>query len=130
MTHTERTRWMEDLRSPDKEKRAAAMRHLAGSGYNAVPSLRHLLHDTDWKVRYRAAEALGMIQAPDTVDDLIRATGDEKDHVRYMAAKALNTFGTYDAIPVLLKLTSDENEYVRKMATAALVTIREKNSNS
>jgi len=121
-------RLTEGLRSPDKEKRAAAMEHLAGFGHEAVPILLPLLHDPDWKVRYRAAEALCMIQAPDTVGDLIRATADEKDHVRYMAAKGLREFGTPDAVPALSCLLSDENEYVKRMATAALDTIREKNS--
>lgn len=129
MNDSERMQWIEELRSSQKEKRAAAMQQLAGDGYGSIQSLCSLLHDTDWKVRYRAAEALFMIQAQDTALDLIRATEDPKDHVRYMAAKALSAIGIPAAIPALSRLTSDENEYVRKIALSALNAITAKKKN-
>jgi HEAT repeat protein len=108
------------LRDPDKGVREQATRALAGAGEPAAGQLIPLLEDTDWKVRYRAAEALGMMQNKKAVPLLIKALGDSKDHVRYMAVKSLGEIGENMAVqPVILGL-KDENEFVRKSAAIAL----------
>jgi len=111
------------LRHPDKEHRARCVHEIAKSGNIATPELIFLLRDTDWKVRYRAAEALGMIHGEDAVPDLITACSDEKDHVRYMAAKALGQIRATDAVPVLIQLLTDEHPYSRGIASEGLASI-------
>lgn len=111
------------LRDPDKGVRGQAARALAGLGEEAVPDLLDLLKDKEWRIRYRAAEALGMSGSPNAAAALLQALTDEKDHVRYMAAKSLGIMGVRSAVAPLLARLSDENEYVRRMAAVSLEKI-------
>ncbi len=108
------------LRDTDKGARAQAMAALADLGDTVVPDLISLLLDNDWKVRYRAAEALGKIRNRESVKALIEALSDEKDHVRYMAAKALGGTEDKGAVPPLIDRLGDGNMYVRKAAVLSL----------
>lgn len=108
------------LRDPDKGVRAQAARAVAGLGEHAVPDLTVLLKDNDWRVRYRAAEALGMIGSKRAEEPLIRALSDQKDHVRYMAVKSLGLLSGNRTVIPLIKMLGDENEYVRRMAAISL----------
>jgi len=111
------------LRDADKGVRGQAARALAGLCEEAVPDLLHLLEDKEWRIRYRAAEALGMSGSVNAAAGLIRALTDEKDHVRYMAAKSLGLMGVQSAITPLIASLSDKNEYVRRMAAHSLEKI-------
>ena len=111
------------LRHQDKEHRARCVCEIAKSGSLAIPELILLLRDADWRVRYRAAEALGMIHDEGAVPDLITACSDEKDHVRYMAAKALGFIRSPKAVPVLIQLLTDEHRYTRGIASEGLASI-------
>ncbi len=111
------------LRDPDKEKRASSVQEIVREGDVAVPELTALLKDEDWKVRYRAAEALGMIRAVSAVPELITACSDIKDHVRYMAAKALGLIKAREGVPVLISLLSDEHPYSRGIAAEGISSI-------
>jgi HEAT repeat protein len=111
------------LKDPEKAVRGQATQALALVGEPASNSLIDLLYDQDWKVRYRAAEALGMIGSKDAASPLIRMLSDKKDHVRYMAAKSLGMLHVPPARESLQKLLTDENAYVRKMASSALLKI-------
>jgi len=108
------------LRDTDKGTRAQAMAALADLGDAVVPDLISLLSDDDWKVRYRAAEALGKIRNKGSVGALIEALSDEKDHVRYMAAKALGGTEDTGAVPPLIDRLGDGNPYVRKAAVLSI----------
>lgn len=108
------------IRDNDKRVRAQASRALAALGETALPDLIRLLGDDDWRIRYRAAEGLGHIHSPGSVEPLIRALLDEKDHVRYMAAKSLGALAEEAAVPGIISRLRDENEYVRRMAVIAL----------
>lgn len=108
------------LSNPDKAVRAEAMRGLAAIGRPAVPACVTLLQDGDWRVRYRAAEALGLIGDEKVYTPLIAALGDEKDHVRYMAAKGLGQLGDPRAVAHLRAVQRDENEFVRRSAASSL----------
>ncbi len=108
------------LRDADKGVRAQATVALAGLGEPVVDDIIHLLSDADWRVRYRAAEALKGMKARRSVDPLISALSDEKDHVRYMAAKALGEMGDARAAAPLATCLADENPYVRKAALLAI----------
>ncbi|MDI9634084.1 MAG: HEAT repeat domain-containing protein [Methanolinea sp.] len=108
------------LRDPDKGVRAQAAAALGGLGEEVVPDVVPLLSDPDWRVRYRAAEILGMAKGRGAVAALVAALADGKDHVRYMAAKALGEIGDQSAVRPLAGRLRDENPYVRKAAVIAL----------
>ncbi len=111
------------LCDPEKDVRAQAMRSLVAIGSPSVKPLSPALRDEDWRVRYRAAEALGLIADPAGFDPLVAALSDEKDHVRYMAAKGLGKLRDLRAVPFLIALQSDENEYVRRSVAVSLGAI-------
>jgi HEAT repeat protein len=111
------------LRDPEKAVRGQAARALAEIGEPASEHLIPLLNDPDWKVRYRAAEALGVMRINKAVGPLIERLSDEKDHVRYMAAKGLGSLQDPAAIEALKKCSTDQNDYVRKMAEKAITII-------
>lgn len=115
--------FLTSLRDTDKGVRGQAARALAGLGEDAVPDLVALLRNHDWRIRYRAAEALGMTGSAHAAAALIQALTDEKDHVRYMAAKSLGLLGARSEVTPLLSRLSDENEYVRRMAAISLEKI-------
>lgn len=111
------------LRDPEKAVRAQATLALVNLGTAASGPLINLLDDPDWKVRYRAAEALGLLKEQRAAAALIRRLSDEKDHVRYMAAKSLGMLKDPAAIEPLQRCQADENPYVRRIAGEALATI-------
>lgn len=89
-----------------------------------MPACIALLSDGDWKVRYRAAEALGLLGDGEAyAPPLVAALDDEKDHVRYMAAKGLGLLGDSRAVGLLGRMRDDENEFVRRSAARSLGTI-------
>ena len=108
------------LRDQDKRVRAQAAAALAAAGKPALPRLISLLHDDDWVVRYRAAEALGIMKHVESLPSLIEALSDEKDHVRYMAAKSIRELNAVEARDPLIAGLSDQNEFVRGMCARAL----------
>ena len=111
------------LRDPEKAVRAQATLALVAIGRPALDPLIHLLDDPDWKVRYRAAEALGLLKEQGAVGPLIRQLSDEKDHVRYMAAKSLSLLKDPVALEPLTRCREDENPYVRRMAETGVEII-------
>jgi len=111
------------LRDPEKAVRAQATCALAGIGEPATGRLIELLGDPDWKIRYRAAEALGMMKEKRALSPLIGLLSDEKDHVRYMAAKSLGALGSQEARGALEARLSDENPYVQRMVESALILV-------
>jgi len=108
------------LRSPDKSMRNRAMEIFCCIGQDAVPTLGALLSDAEWVIRYRAAEALGIIGGDAACGLLVPALQDEKDHVRYMAAKGLGRTAYAGAADVVAALLDDENEFVRASSARAL----------
>lgn len=111
---------LDRLSDPEKTVRAGAMHGLVRIGRPAVPACIALLQDDDWKVRYRAAEALGLIGDAAAYSPFIAALGDEKDHVRYMAAKGLGLLGDQRAVGQLTRMLHDENEFVRRISARSL----------
>ena len=121
--------WIDLLSAPDKEQREDATTALIEYGEKSVPSLLDVLTHSDWRVRYRAAEALGQIGAischhADIVPSLIFLTDDEKDHVRYMAAKGLVQIRDPRARDIFQKLMHDSHSYTRTMAEKGLATLQ------
>lgn len=108
------------LSDPDKTVRAEAACGLAAAGRSAIPTCIALLQNSDWKVRYRAAEVLGLIGDGEAYAPLTTALDDGKDHVRYMAAKGLGLLGDPRAVTRLGVMQRDENEFVRRSAASSL----------
>jgi len=117
-----------DLRSADKHVRARAVACLIQVGTSAIPPLLELLNDSDWVIRYRAAEALGGIGDIRTIDHLIARTMDENDHVRYMATKSLAKMQDPRIVPVLMKMLTDEHTYTRRIAAEGLRALGSENA--
>jgi HEAT repeat protein len=125
MSNNDISSCISSLWDKDKGVRAHNMQKLADKGKVAVPSLLPLLSDPDWVIRYRASEALGLIQDPETIGPLIDLTKDEKDHVRYMAAKSLGRIKDSRIVPVLIGLLSDSHLYTRKIAASGLAGMQD-----
>lgn len=111
------------IRDPEKAVRGQAVQALAQAGKPSFEYVLPLLQDPDWRVRYRAAEVLGLIGDSRGVEPLIGALSDPRDHVRYMAAKSLGIIGDPSARKPLEECLSDENSFVRSMAGSALSKI-------
>jgi HEAT repeat protein len=111
---------LQALYDPEKGVRNLAMQALVDLGTPAVDPLLSLLSDHHWVIRYRAAEALGLIGDPRAIRPLVHLLSDEKDHVRYMAAKGLGRIGGPEEIGSLIHALSDSNEFVRRSAATAL----------
>mgnify|MGYP000886253841 FL=1 len=108
------------LSDPRKAVRAEAASRLAALGRPAVPACIALLQNDEWRVRYRAAEVLGLVGDGEAYAPLVAALGDEKDHVRYMAAKGLGLIGDPRAVAHLGRMQHDENEFVRRSTASSL----------
>ncbi|WP_319578880.1 HEAT repeat domain-containing protein [uncultured Methanospirillum sp.] len=116
---------IQGLHHPEKEQRAATVQKIVLHGEEATEPLVKLLKDPDWRIRYRAAETLGLLRADIAVQELIQTCDDEKDHVRYMAAKALGMIRDVKAVPTLIRLLGDEHQYTRGIAATGLASIGE-----
>lgn len=112
--------FLSSLRDRDKRVRSRAAMALAGLGADALPDLIDLLCDDDWRIRYRAAEALGEIRSAVGTAHLIRVVDDDRDHVRYMAIKSLGSLEEKAAVTSIIPRLLDENVYVRRMAAVSL----------
>ena len=108
------------LYDPEKGVRSQAALALARIGDPVVPDVIDLLRDRNWKVRYRAAEVLGLIRSREALRPLVETLSDEKDHVRYMAAKSLGMIKDPAALQPLRKCVSDPNPFVRKIVAESI----------
>ncbi len=107
------------LQDKVKAVRDEAAVTLKAMGDLAVTSLIHSLQDTEWRVRFRVAEALGVIQSPLAVDPLLNRLAHDSDRaVRQDAAKALGEIGDARAVTPLLEAL--ENDHLRVVAIEAL----------
>ncbi len=79
-----------------------------------LPALTTYLKDTDYRVRYRAAAALGDISDPHAIPALLEALGDhdasdESSHVNTCASEALAKIGTPALTPLLAAVPAHPN---------------------
>jgi HEAT repeat protein len=81
------------------------------------------LGDSDWQVRYAAAQALGQLGERAPIDPLVRALGDSDANVRRAAAQALGQLGERAPIDPLVRALGDSNPDVRQAAAQALQQI-------
>jgi HEAT repeat protein len=83
-----------------------------------------LLSDEDEVSRWKAAEALGRIRDPGSVEELIGTLWDDDARVRLKAAWALGQIGDRRAYAPLQRLYRMENEWAQEIIKEALENIR------
>ncbi|MCA2896110.1 MULTISPECIES: HEAT repeat domain-containing protein [unclassified Microcystis] len=88
-----------------------------------VNELSQALKDSDWGVRWNAAEALGNIGSEAAIPGLLKALEHSDDDVRMRAALALSKIGSETAIAELLKALEHSDDDVRMRAALALSKI-------
>lgn len=107
-----------------KPKGMYASQGLSCIGPAAVPDLERRLSSTDWRIRYRSADALASIgpEAEPAIPSLIRTLKDTNDSVRGSVALALARIDRQPErlVPVFRQLLSDSNDTARLNAPYAL----------
>jgi len=88
-----------------------------------VEGLVEALNHRDYRIRKKAAEALGEMKAEEAVDALIKTLKDENSEVRKAAAYALGRIGDERAVRPLVEALKDESLDVRFEAAKALKEI-------
>lgn len=83
---------------PDKAVRTDALTLLQRVGAPAVPHLIHALSSTSARTRQLAAQALGIINDPFAVPNLIMALADDDSGVWSQSVAALANIGALDAL--------------------------------
>jgi len=111
---------LEALRSSDPSIRAAAVAALQGMGEEALGYIIEALSDPHYSVRIAAAEALGEIGDPDSVEALVQALGDAREDVRIAVISALGRIGDRRAVGPLIHLFRDRYHGVRVAAADAV----------
>ena len=111
---------LEAFRSSDPSIRAAAVAALQGMGEEALGYIIEALSDPHYSVRIAAAEALGEIGDPDSVEALVQALGDAREDVRIAVISALGRIGDRRAVGPLIHLFRDRYHGVRVAAADAV----------
>jgi HEAT repeat protein len=89
---------------------------------NAVPKLRDLLRNPEWRVRLVAREAL-IAQGAATLPHAIAALQDSNPEARKAAAEILGSLRREEAVDALVPLLRDQDATVREAAATALGNI-------
>ena len=114
-------KYLGNLSSDNYQDAADAMDGLASRGGSVLPELLTRLGDqTDPRLRWRAAEVLGRIGDPSSVDPLIAAVKDNDAGVRQMAVGALGKIADPKAAQPLIAALEDEEPAVQVRAALAL----------
>jgi HEAT repeat protein len=82
-----------------------------------------MLKDKEWEVRREAANALGKLNNPETLEPLAKVLDDPDGDVREAAAIALGKMGDRRAVGPLVLALKDELAGVRRIAAAGLSRI-------
>ncbi len=85
-----------------------------------VDGLINALNHRDYRIRKKAAEALGEMKDKEAVDALIKTLKDENSEVRKAAAYALGRIGDERAVKPLVEALKDESLDVRFEVAKAL----------
>jgi twitching motility protein PilT len=110
---------IELLNDPDPDTRSGAMA-VAGvfDDVRIVPATIHLLRDDDWWIRVSAADTLGRLKDPRSVEALVAVLGDPD--VKLAAVEALGRIADPRALPALGKMLADPAPDVRIEVMLAL----------
>jgi HEAT repeat protein len=83
-----------------------------------------MLSDDDEVSRWKAAEALGRMEDPEAVNELISTLWDDDSRVRLKAAWALGRIGDQRAYAPLQRLYRMEDEWAQEIIGEALESIK------
>lgn len=93
-------------------------------GRDVLPSLFEFLHDKNWRIRRASVIAIGVINDPAAVPDLLMALRDRHPAVKSAAVESLRKSGKA-AVPGLIALLDDADDYVRSRSVRLLGSIRD-----
>ncbi len=91
-----------------------------------IEKLINALDHKNWKIRKKAAEALGKIKDTSAINPLITALRDRNEEVQKKAMKALGQIRTPAVESLITRLKDDENFLVREKVAKALGEIKSK----
>lgn len=115
---------IEALADASEGVRKEAARSLArmGSQPDVLTALRGALHDNNDSVRYRASQALRLMNLESTglLDDVMVLLDDKIDLVRLGATEVLARWPIPAAVPRLIGLMKDRDERIRRVAIRSL----------
>ena len=124
---------IDELKSPDTERRTVILRVLAALGPHAIAALRPVfdcLDDGAPQVQEATAAAIGHFgpHAAPLIPELTERLTDSRTAVRASAVRTLGAMGLIarDARPALLIQLKDRDAAVRKLAALALENMRER----
>ena len=118
--------YLHQLGSRDSKKLREAAFNLCRRGNAVVPRLIDEGHSEDWRVRFMAAQLLGIIKAERATPLLIKLTEDRTDQVAKQAVWALGELHALEARPNLLKCTDHKSNKVAQQAMRGLGAMRPK----
>ena len=118
--------YLHQLGSRDSKELREAAFYLCRRGNAVVPCLIDEGHSKDWRVRFMAAQLLGIIRDKRAVPLLIRLTEDKADQVAEQAVWALGELHALEARPNLLKCTDHKSNKVAQQAMRVLGEMRPK----
>ena len=104
----------------DEADRAAAVFADITAGHPGDHALADLLQDKDVKIRTGIVRTLGLVASADSIDPLVKATGDLDEDVRSEAVSSLGMIQNARTVPPLVKALNDSYWYVRSQAADAL----------
>jgi hypothetical protein len=94
--------------------------------YSMVPTLHQMLRSTDTEKVLRALKALGRINAPLQVGELMSLARDRVWQVRAQAARAIGQLGLEEGVLLLKDGLSDQAFWVRRNSAEALLSFGRK----
>jgi hypothetical protein len=111
---------LKDKSQPERWTRVIALEKY---GKPAIDYLHQALDDEDKWVRYMAADALGNIGDPRSIERLIPLLNDQDQDVRFATAYALGNIGNPNAAEALTQTCTRDNCFVKVAAEEALLKI-------
>jgi HEAT repeat protein len=116
------------LRDSDEQVRLNAAHSLVQIGLASLPGLMAALHDKSVDVMTTSAKALGIMEAKEAVEELVKLTKHKNGDLRLVVIRSLGQIGEPLAVPNLIELMDDTNYHIREIAAWALGQIRDKSA--
>jgi HEAT repeat protein len=115
------------LANPDPGFRVNAIEVVATTGQiRIMPTVQRLLKDTNVRVKFAAASAIGDIQYSLAQEDLMQLFYDQDENVRIAAAYAMTRLGSKKSYDILQKSIATSDQTVRANAAMLLGKTGEK----
>ena len=109
-----------------KIKELEEIENLSEEIIDRIQTLIKYCSNDDSEVRFRAVEALGLINLPEVKNQVVRSLIDQDELVRVAALEILGDWKVFDALNNIIELLDDEDELVRSEAVIAIGNIGDK----